>query len=474
MQLVKLTMLRKLNQYKVNRIATVLLFIGIGASVYAQDNSPYSRYGLGNQFPNTGAANRAMGGISAAYNDYFNINFNNAASYSFFQATNDFNSHKLINGRAVLDIGIDGQGRTLMDRDAQKRFSSSDIVFSRLMLGMPLRKNWGMALGLRPITRINYKMEQRGVIIDHNTNLPIDSGSILYEGQGGLYLASIGTGVKFKAGKFGLLSLGVNTGYMFGKTDYSTRLTLGNDSTLYAAGNIQEKKGTGGLYFDAGAQYLFRVNKKWEMGIGIYGNIKQRFRTSSDVINETYTYSTDNGYLQKDSVSIKNSTKGSFDYPAGITAGFILRKPQFNPTVETGWLMGFDFTYNNWDAYRMNKVSDPNVRSNWTARIGAELNPVRKKSYFSLVSYRAGIFTGPDYLYPEHKNIPTYGISIGAGFPLINYNTAMTRNQLSILNLGFEYVNRGNNKNIIKENLFRVSAGFSLTDLWFWKKKYTD
>lgn len=474
MRLVKLTTLRKLNQYKVSRVFTALLFTGICAAAYAQDNSPYSRYGLGDKFPTTNAANRAMGGITAAYNDYYNINFNNPASYSFFQATQELNSHKLANGRGVLNIGVDGQMRTLVDRAVQKRFPSSDIVFSHLMLGMPLRKNWGMALGLRPMYRINYKMEKTGQITDHRTNLPIDSGNILSEGQGGVYLATMGTGVKFKVGKAGFLSLGVNGGYMFGKKDYSTRLSLISDDVIYAAGNKQTKTGIGGLYFDAGAQYQFKLNDKLYMGVGAYGNMKQNIKTSSDNINETFVYEANNGYIRKDSVSETKDVKGSFDYPMSFTGGFILQKPQINPTAESGWLVGLDFTHNGWNTYRNNGIVDPDVRSSWMAKIGTELNPIRKRNYFSLVSYRAGFFTGPDYIYLQNKAIPTYGISFGMGLPLINYNGAMARYQLSVLNLGFEYVKRGNNQNIIKENLFRISAGFSLSDLWFIKRRYID
>ena len=35
----------------------------------AQDNSPYSRYGLGDLHPNTNILNRGMAGLSAAYSD---------------------------------------------------------------------------------------------------------------------------------------------------------------------------------------------------------------------------------------------------------------------------------------------------------------------------------------------------------------------------------------------------------------------
>lgn len=475
MRLVKLTTLRKLNQHKAARYFLILLISGSCSIATAQDNSPYSRYGLGDKFPNTNAANRAMGGISAAYNDYYNINYNNPSSYAFFQATNELNSRKLANGRAVLNVGIDGQLRTLVDKDAQKRFPSSDIVFSHVMLGMPLRKNWGMALGLRPLHRINYKMEKTGIIADHNTNLPIDSGSVLSEGQGGVYLATLGTGFKFKAGDAGFVSLGINGGYMFGKRDYSTRVSLIGTDANYAAGNHQIKTGFGGLYFDAGAQYQTKVSDKLYLGIGAFGNLKQKIKYTSDAINETYIYNSDIGYQRIDSVSENINQKGlSFDYPMSVTGGFVLQKPQINPTAESGWLVGLDFTHEAWNGYRNNKSADPNVHSAWTAKIGTELNPIRKRNYFSLVSYRAGFFTGPDYLYVNKRTLPTYGVSFGMGLPLINYNGAMARYQLSQLNLAFEYVKRGNDQNIIKENLFRVSAGFSLSDLWFIKRRYMD
>ena len=474
MRSVKLTTLRKISPAPVSCIFIALLLTGFGSTVAAQDNSPYSRYGLGDKFPNTNAANRGFGGVSAAYNDYFNINFNNPASYSFFQATNEVNSRKLASGRAVLNVGLDGQSRTLVDRVAQERFTSSNIVFSNVAVGLPLRKNWGMAFGLRPLHRVNYKMETMGRITDHRTNLPIDSGRILHEGEGGLNLASIGTGVKFKVGTSGFLSIGANGGYAFGKQDYGTRLWLYNDTTSYHAGNKQLKAGVGGLYFDAGAQYQFKLNNKLYMGIGAFGNLNQELKTSKDIINETFIYDANNGYQQRDSISEIKGVKGTVSYPASFTAGFILQKPLTPGGKESGWMTGLDFTYNNWNGYRNNGIADTALKSNWQARFGAEFNPVRKNNYMSLVAYRFGAFTGPEYVYLRKTSMPVYGVSFGLGLPLINYNGAMAAYQVSQLNLGFEYVKRGNNQNIIKENLFRVSAGFSLTDLWFIKRRYVD
>ena len=55
-----------------------------GIVLLAQDNSPYSRYGLGDLTPNTNIVNRGMGSFSAAYSDPLSINFSNPASYAAF------------------------------------------------------------------------------------------------------------------------------------------------------------------------------------------------------------------------------------------------------------------------------------------------------------------------------------------------------------------------------------------------------
>jgi hypothetical protein len=41
-----------------------------------------------------------------------------------------------------------------------------------------------------------------------------------------------------------------------------------------------------------------------------------------------------------------------------------------------------------------------------------------------------------------------------------------------VLNLALEYERRGNNENVLKENVFRISVGLNFSDLWFSKRKY--
>ena len=53
---------------------------------FSQDNSPWSRYGLGDITPSSNIVSRGMGHAAAAYSDFQTINFVNPASYSRFGA----------------------------------------------------------------------------------------------------------------------------------------------------------------------------------------------------------------------------------------------------------------------------------------------------------------------------------------------------------------------------------------------------
>ncbi|MBZ4189547.1 hypothetical protein K7B07_11635 [Niabella sp. 3A5MI-3] len=456
-----------MDAFVIKRIAAAICFTGTCFIATAQDNSPYSRYGLGDEISSSSATSRGMGGVSAAYNSYSSVNYANPASYSFFQSITEKGTRKQLLGRAILDIGIEGTGRTLIDKSAQSRFTSSNLIFNRVSVGVPLRRNWGMAFGLRPLNRIVYKIQNSGPLRDENTGEFIDSATTVFEGSGGAYLASLGTGVKFAMGKNHYLSLGVNGGYLFGSKDYSRKRSLFNDSTLYSQGVWDTKTSLGGIYADAGIQYQGKLKDNLYLGIGAYGNWQQKINTSTALTSSAINNA--NGIA--DTVSFSDYQSGSIIYPTNVTAGFILQKMQ-TPN-EAGWLFGADFTTTNWQNYRENNLPDTAVASNWKLKVGAEFSPVGKKNYLSHVYYRLGFFTGPDYIKLRGQQLPLYGVTAGIGLPLGNYNQ-QARDQFTIINLGLEYIKRGNSNSPLQENMYRISLGFSLTDLWFGKRRNGD
>ncbi len=449
-------------------ILLISLILCLGFDANSQDNSLYSRYGLGDIVPSTNINSRGMGSLAAGYNDILSINFNNPASYGFFQTVKEPGAKKILRGRAILDIGLNFETRTLWEPDSVEKYTAGNALFSHVQVGVPLGSNWGLSFGLRPLTRINYQVIKREQLIDPGTGLPIDSALTLNEGDGGSYLASVGVGHKIDLGVNHKLSFGVNGGYLFGNQEYNTRRSLYNDVLLYTSGNIQTTTAYGDIYFNGGLQYHARLNKDIVLTIGAYGNWEQSLKATMDNIRGTYYYDESSGYVTLDSVYVQKNIKGEIIYPASYTAGFIIERPV--STKKSGWLFGIDYSVGKWSDYRSFGQADPAVRDKWELRAGVQLKPVPRSNYFSNVSYRAGTFFGPDYVH-VNEELPVLGMSFGMGLPIFNYNR-QSAGQATLINLAFEYIKRGNNDNVVRENMFRISAGFSFSDFWFNKRKY--
>lgn len=426
---------------------TCLLLAALPLFCIAQENSPYSRYGVGNLVPAGNILNRGMGGISAGFTDPATINSINPASYS-----------NLV--YSTLDVGVEYDGRVIKSQNPLGSYKSNNGIISYLQFGFPLlggnkkaeahKTSWGISFGLKPISKINYK-------INAITRNSVDSIASIYEGSGGINEAYFGSGLKIKN-----FSIGFNTGYLFGEKNYDTKLVF-IDSIDYYRAKYNTKTLYGGVFLNAGFQYAIKI-KDGVFRIGGYGNLQQNFGGKKDYIVNTFNYDVSTGAPTKiDSVYSNVGQKGTVILPATIGAGFTLEK--------THLLVGADFETTKWDNYRFFDQKDF-VSNSWIGKVGFQYYPATTgaKSYFSYVKYRAGVSFGRDYISPD-KNLPFYTISAGAGFPL-KLKRSFYETQYSIMNVGIEYGNRGNNSNNIKENIVRLSLGFALGDVWFLRRKF--
>lgn len=477
MQSAKSTLLNGTQRFAILSFLFSSLF---SSGLKAQDNSPYSRFGIGNLMPVSNTANRGMGGISAAYVDYTGINWQNPASYSAFVTLKEARSNKLEFGRAVLDVGVNITNRTLVAPNTPNRFTSSDLLFSYLQLGVPLKTNWGLSFGIRPISRINYRIDRSERLIDPVSGNVIDSAITQFRGDGGSYLPTIGTGVGFTLSekatsayrKISTLRLGANLGYYFGNRETKTlRNILDLDTvSVYYASNHTVTSSFGDLFLNGGLQYEFsnRNEAKKQTTVfrfGISGNLEQKLNGLQDRLVQTYTLGSAGEELQIDSVFEEKERKGELVYPSTYKVGFVIQRMKDN---FSGWMIGADFSQGKWNDYRFFGQQD-SVKDNWEVSVGASFNGKPGSNYFSNVTYRLGFFTGPDYISVGNE-LPQIGVSLGLGLPIRNYNRLT--NQSTLINLAFEYGKRGNDENVLKENLFRLSVGFNFNDVWFRKRKY--
>jgi len=453
MHSVKLTMAKIL--------IVLIVACGLQMSAFAQENSPYSRYGLGDLTPNHNVFTRGMGGISAGVadnrtiSDNKSINFTNPASLSMLYTT-------------IFDVGTEIDYRILKSTSPAKKFTSANTYVSYLQLAFPLttpkmaKKNmfWGMSLGLKPVSKINYKIEKNERLTG------IDSLRTLYEGSGGVNQAFLGTGLKIKN-----FSVGINAGYTFGSKNHSTQLTFINDSTFYYMSNSATKTSFGGFFINGGMQYdiaLKKDNKSnviQSLRLGVYGNIQQNIKATSDIVRETIFYDGNGGFFRLDSV-YEEGVKGTVKYPAMVGVGFAYQDAQ--------WMYGADFEYGNWSSYRYLGQTDQ-VQNNWTIRAGGQYYPYKlgtpATKYFRFVKYRAGIYYGSDYI-KVNTNRPEYGFTVGTGMPLTSLKRRNPYDEYVVLNTALEFGSRGNKQTNVRESLVRFSIGVSMNGRWFQRRKF--
>jgi len=461
------TTLTRMFQRKLLLISLLTTYLGVSG----QDNSPYSRYGIGDLVPQTNIFTRGMGGLSAAYIDNFSVNFSNPASFSSFQSFREKKNKRMASGRAVADFGVNVDRRNLFEPGTQNEFQTSNALFSYVQVGMPLRQGWGMGFGIRPVSRVSYNMYRAERLYDPISGNNIDSSITLFQGDGGTYLANWGTGFNvFQRERKGLeekLSIGVQVGYFFGRKDFTSRRSLINDSVLYAQANYQTLTNFSNLIYTAGFQYRLPLSSKMALAVGGFYRPGASLNARQDRVRETYRYNESAGNLRIDGVLDQRDIKGNVKLPSSYTVGFMLQKFA-TPNKEGGWMLGADYSVTQWDGYRFFGQTD-SVRTNWSLHIGGQWSPVPKRSYFSNIAYRFGVILGPDYI-KVRNDLSQFGLSVGMGLPIPISRQAP--NQVTFLNLAFEVNRRGDETNLLRENLFRLSVGFSLSDIWFAKRRY--
>ena len=407
----------------------------------AQDNSPYSRYGLGDLNNNQNTVNRGMGGVSQAYSDPQSVNFINPASYSSLLLT-------------TFDVGIEGGARSIAEQGA--KFSSGFGTLSYLQLGVPILKNkWGLNIGLRPVTRVSYNIQEgsEATFFD-TTRYPLSNK---YEGSGGLYQLYAGTGVRF-----GNFSIGVNLGYLFGNVETHTRVIF-PVSDIYASHRMFRTT-YNSFFYKVGAQYRAKLSKDMDLTFGASGSLKQNMSARQETLNETVQYDpSSDTYMTQDTVKYAKGDRGTVVYPEEFGGGIMLRK--FDK-----WMVGVDFNTSQWDNFE-NFGKKDSLQNAWKLSLGGQFvpNAMALSGYWNRVAYRLGAYYGLDYLKLNGQDMPMMGFTIGAGLPVRRMPYS---NQYSMLNLAFEVAHRGNNETALKENSYRISLGFTLSDKWFIRRKY--
>jgi hypothetical protein len=392
----------------------------------AQDNSPYTRFGLGEISKSENIVNAGMGGITQGFFSPQAINFHNPASYSNLQLVS-------------LDIGFHGTVRKLISSDATSKAGYGTLSY--INIGMPLAKNWGLAFGLRPVSRTSYN------VLDTRSQTFFDTiqTNVInqFEGNGGTYQVFVGTGVGI-----GNFSIGVNAGYLFGNIQNSTKSIID----------------FGSFFYNVGLQQTININKEMELTFGVSGSLEQKLKARRESMQESLLYdASSDEYSTLDTIEYVKGAAGELLYPQQVSGGIMLTKMN-------KFSIGVDYSVGEWSKFKNYGQAD-STQNSWKLAIGGQFIPNAKSltGYWNKVSYRLGAYMGQDYMKFTNADMSMKGFSFGLGLPT---RMQFWSNQFTQINTAFEVAMRGKATEGIKETTYRLSVGFVLSDRWFIKRKY--
>jgi len=418
-------------------IILVLLSFGYQAAAQKQLNSPYSRFNIGALEPQGSFKSRGMGGIGTALRDNNSIFYMNPASYSSLD-TNSF----------TFDFGFDWGLNVLKENN--NRYTSNDMNFNHLIMGFPLAKGWGFAMGIMPVSYGYYNISEDVAEGDADYDPLTGPYTTYHKGKGGLSNFFAGTGINITKN----FSLGINTTIMFGtlERNYSLQFT---DFDNYYHNSASEKIQVRGINFDYGIQYRGKLKNDHFVQAGFSLTSSKTYKSNYDYIAVRTS-----AYNSVDTITyISENTTPVFlpgTYRAGIAFG---KRNKFTT--------GFDFTYAEWS-----KAEIPGY-GGYAANIktyawGLELIP-EKYSNFSLLKrleYRLGAHYGDNYLIVNNEQVKEYGASFGIGLPLRRTHTRA--------NLFIDYTRRTGSAaaGLHDERILTIGGSLNIYDTWFLQRKY--
>lgn len=396
-----------------------------------KENDPYSRYGIGDPITGTNVLNRGMGYLSTAYQNATVVNTENPASYASLRLT-------------TYEVGFTGSARTLSTGGTS--LSTGSASFAYLRMGLPLGKRGGMSFGVQPQTRVFYKN------VD-SMNIPgIGRTASVYNGEGGLNYAFVGG-----AYRIGGFSLGANFGYMFGNIRNTSQL-INNDTTKVRNSDISSFTRYGGVYYKLGVQFHDSLRNGLHLRLGATAALNQTVGGSRESYTSTFNFV--NGVTTWDTVYRASELRGDLSIPATYSFGAQLGGGN--------WSIGAEAYRTDWKQYNNYGVRDSAIRDqSYRFNVGGEFvpEPGSVRSYFSRVTYRAGVYYGTDYLSLRNTDLNYYGVTVGASFPF--------KRGLDQLHTALEFGRRGTETNgLVQMNFVRLHLGMSLNDRWFIKRRY--
>lgn len=406
------------------------------------NSSPYSFFGMGEEYSPKTTEQASMGGLGVANSSSYHLNFINPA----------LNANLRV---ATYTLGANINSLSINDGVNQQSSKSNSLSY--VALGFPIGNKAGFSLGLQPLSAVGYSFSNSKK--EKNTDNTLTEVTN-FKGKGGTNRIFGSFGITVLEG----LSLGIEADFVFGNIENivtNQRLNVDRATRNKETVNIRGSK------VRIGVHYENTLQNDLNLSFGTAATIGSSLKTTAN--NAFYTLKLLNSGREIIKNTKQSSTKGKISLPMKTVVGVAIGKTQ-------KWNVGIEYEFQK--AFKNSNVNVANQGysygdSNRFSIGGYYLPRVNSlSSYWNRVTYRAGLRFEDTGLLVSGKSsntnytaIKDFGINIGLGLPLPK--------QLSNINLGFEYGQKGTlDNNLIKENYYNIKLGISLNDInWFRKRK---
>ena len=407
------------------KIINIIYLIIITAGIVSAEGSIYTRYGLGDFYSAISARRVGLGGMGIALADQHYLGTFNPAGWNELLLTR-------------FETGFSMRHSSVEDKNSSASFN--DFAFSGFAVGLPVQKNYGIAIvgGLIPVSDVSYNISYV-----HSDDL-VDDYTITYNGSGGLSKLFIGASYRLPFG----VSIGASYEYYTGKIDYDSQV-------LFESGSS----------FD---QATYRKNNQYR-GIGfnfgvISNNLSEYFGESivSDIrIAFTFNKVSD---LNTDTTLVANSSLGTANLSHDLVKTKIPDKIGVGAkiTFDSDYTLLLDFITQDWNDYRLagHKINELTSYSKYGLGFEYHKSDVSlRTSALEQMAFRGGLSYETGYYLINDEDISQFSIHAGFSYPLEFGNT---------IDIGLKYSIRGKtDNNLIKENILKVYFSMSIGELWF-------
>jgi|SRR6476661_595677 len=415
-----------------------------GVQAQGLGNSPYSRLGLGEFNANTGGVRQmGMGGVGIAAPNSVNVNELNPAMLYYV-------------GRTTFEAGYTAQYKTVQNATSENKTGSGTLGY--LALALPLSKKWGAAVGLKPLSAVDYEAN----VVQGVTGAPDDSQVLKqYRGTGGIAEAYLAQGLQLTK----RFSVGFTAAYAFGTVDETTGTAIQTGSGNLSS-KVVERDHTrySDFTFKAAAHYRQNLGDKLNLNVGgvySFGSNLTGTRLTTQERQDA------NGAVLGLPIETVNG-KGTSVLPAMVQGGL---------SIDNGrnWSISLDAARQEWSKFNSFGSSSFPLENTTRVALGSEFvpDPSSVEHYFRRVSYRAGISVAQLPYRPGGQTLYDRAVSWGFGFPLPN----ATPTEATTVSLAFTYGIRGNTDLLsnggsnVQETYIKGQVGFTINNRWFIKRR---